>query len=59
MTPELLGEVLGLNLLTRNNSPSRIERIVRKLERLLAAAEARKGVQNGTMDGTIFHPSAG
>lgn len=40
MTPELLGEVLALNLYTRSGGfLPRLCRTIRKLERLLAAAD--------------------
>lgn len=40
MSPELTGEVLGFNLLTRSYHPERVKRILRKLETLMAAADA-------------------
>lgn len=40
MSPELTGEVLGFNLLTRSDHPERVKRILRKLTQLMAAADA-------------------
>lgn len=42
LSPELCGEVLGFNLLTRSNHPERVKRILRKLTQLMAAADALK-----------------
>lgn len=44
MSPELTGEVLGFNLLTRSNHPERVKRILRKIDQLMAAADALKAV---------------
>ncbi len=45
MTPELRGEVLGFNLLTRSDHPERVKRILRKLTQLMGAADALKAAQ--------------
>ena len=59
MTPETRGEVLAWNLMAACTYWPRMELIIRKLDALLTAADARKGLQNGTVDGTILHPSQG
>ena len=53
MTPELRGEILAQRYIA-NVCPLRLERILLKLQALLDAADARKGVPGGNVDGTIF-----
>jgi DnaJ-domain-containing protein 1 len=39
MSPELRGEILAMNLITQNDHPQRLRRIILRLEYLLALAD--------------------
>jgi hypothetical protein len=59
LSAEIRGEVLAWNLMAACTYWPRMELIIRKLDALLTAADARRGLQNGTVDGTFLHASQG